>query len=168
MKKNPGRVITTDIQASLVGQLSVYFCIHSIEYLSGFKKTGIYPFNPSAVNDQQLAPSTALSHKPSASTKSTTATVPEQPSASTKSTTATVPEQPLSEDRQNGEAEPVLFSPEKEEIFARWFEEGTPPTPTATPEQPVSDDKVVDDQPGFLPEKEKCLAPLLGESTLHG
>ena len=78
--------------------------------------------------------------------------------------TATVPEQPLSEDKPNGEAEPVLFSPEKEEIFAHWFEEGTPPTSTATPEQPVSDDKAVDNQPGFLPEKEKCLAPLLGES----
>ena len=77
--------------------------------------------------------------------------------------TATVPEQPFSEDRPNDEAEPVLFSTEKEKIFARWFEEGTPSTPTATPKQPVLDDKAVDDQPGFLLENEKCLAPLLRE-----
>ena len=32
-----------------------------VNILSGFTKTGIYPFNPSSVDDRQLAPSNALS-----------------------------------------------------------------------------------------------------------
>jgi len=31
-----------------------------VNVLSGFKKAGMYPFNPSEVNDQQLVPSTAF------------------------------------------------------------------------------------------------------------
>ena len=31
-----------------------------VNILSGFKKTGVYPFNPSAVDDRQLTPSTAF------------------------------------------------------------------------------------------------------------
>ena len=59
MKQNPERVITTDILASMVGEAYTT----SFTPLSGFKKTGIYPFNPSSVDDRQLAPSIALSRK---------------------------------------------------------------------------------------------------------
>lgn len=62
MKQNPGRVITTDILASMVGQ-AFPNAFTPVNVLSGFKKTGIYPFNPSAVDDKQLAPSNAVSKK---------------------------------------------------------------------------------------------------------
>ena len=59
MAKNPGRVITEDILASLVG--SALAQSHTpINIFSGFKKAGIYPFNPGEVSDRQLAPLKAL------------------------------------------------------------------------------------------------------------
>lgn len=63
MAKNPGRVITEDILSCLVGDAFVQS--HTpLNILGGFKKAGIYPFNPGAVSDRQLAPSKALSTKP--------------------------------------------------------------------------------------------------------
>ena len=62
MKQNPGRVITADILASMVGQ-AFPNAFTPVNILSGFKKTGIYPFNPSAVDDRQLAPLNAVSKK---------------------------------------------------------------------------------------------------------
>ena len=103
MKQNPGRVITTDILASMVGQ-AYPTAFTPVNILSGFKKTGIYPFNPSSVDDRQLAPSNALS------TLTTTAT-------------SNLPEQPLPEDVPS-DKQPVLFSPEKEKRFTQRFEEG--------------------------------------------
>lgn len=43
--KNPGRVVTEDVFASLVGE--AFGQSHTpLNILSGFKKNGIYPFNP--------------------------------------------------------------------------------------------------------------------------
>lgn len=54
--KHPGRVITEEVLASVVGE--AYVQSHTpLNVLSGFKKTGVYPFNPGAVSDRQLAPS---------------------------------------------------------------------------------------------------------------
>ena len=59
MAKNPGCVITEDILASVVGDAFVQS--HTpLNILGGFKKAGIYPFNPGEVSDRQLAPSKAL------------------------------------------------------------------------------------------------------------
>ena len=59
MAKNPGRVITEDIFASVVG--SAIAQSHTpLNILGGFKKAGIFPFNPGEVSDRQLAPSKAL------------------------------------------------------------------------------------------------------------
>ena len=59
MAKNPGSVITEDILASVVG--SAFAQSHTpLNILGGFKKAGIYPFNPGEVSDRQLAPSKAL------------------------------------------------------------------------------------------------------------
>ena len=62
MKQSSGWVITTNILASLVGQ-AFPNAFTPVNVLSGFNKTGIYPFNPSAVDDRQLAPSNAVSKK---------------------------------------------------------------------------------------------------------
>ena len=104
MKQNPGRVITTDVLASVVGQ-AYPTAFSPVNIFSGFKKTGIYPFNPSAVDDRELVPSTALLKK------------------ATPTSAATLSEQPLLEDESN-DGQPMLFSPEKEKRFARQFEEG--------------------------------------------
>ena len=59
MVKFPGRVITEEILASLVGD--AFAQSHTpLNILSGFKKSGIYPFNPGEVTDWQSAPSRAL------------------------------------------------------------------------------------------------------------
>ena len=59
MAKNPGRVVTEDILAALVGD--TFAQSHTPpNILGGFKKAGIYPFNPGEVSDRQLAPSKAL------------------------------------------------------------------------------------------------------------
>ena len=64
MAKNPGCVITEDILVSVVG--SAIAQSHTpLNILGGFKKAGIYPFNPGEVSDRLLAPSKALK-KPSA------------------------------------------------------------------------------------------------------
>ena len=59
MAKNPGRVVTEDILAALVSD--AFAQSHTpLNILGGFKKAGIYPFNPGEVSDRQLAPSKAL------------------------------------------------------------------------------------------------------------
>ena len=51
--------MTEDVLASLVG--SAISQSHTpLNIMGGFKKAGIYPFNPGAVSDRQLAPSKAL------------------------------------------------------------------------------------------------------------
>ena len=59
MKQHPGRVITTDVLASMIAQ-AYPTSFTPVNVLSGFKKAGVYPFNPSEVDDRQLAPSTAF------------------------------------------------------------------------------------------------------------
>ena len=56
---NPGRVITPDVIASLLGEAWPE-SVTPMNIMSGFKKYGIYPLNPGVVTDRQLAPATAL------------------------------------------------------------------------------------------------------------
>jgi hypothetical protein len=96
MKQNPGRVITTEILASMVGQ-AFPSSFTPVNILSGFRKTGIYLFNPSSVNDRQLAPSMAVTNISSPVVADQTIALPK---------------------------ELMLFSPEKDRLFARKFAEG--------------------------------------------
>ena len=57
--KHPGRVVTTDVLASLVAE-AWPDAFTTVNFMAGFKKTGIYPLNPVEVTDQQLAPSKAF------------------------------------------------------------------------------------------------------------
>ena len=156
MKAHPGRVVTAEILASMVGQ-AYPAAFTPVNVLSGFKKTGIYPFNPSSIDVQQLAPSTALSDKARCTTvpeqptsvdgrRSSETTVPEQPTSvdGRRSSETTVPEQPTSVDGRRSsetELETILFSPEKEELFAQWFDDGA-----TSPELPL------DYQPSAAPD----------------
>ena len=53
---HPGRVVTSDKVASLVAETWL-LSLSPLNIMSGFKKTGIYPINPSEVTDRQIAPS---------------------------------------------------------------------------------------------------------------
>ena len=64
MAKNPGCVITEDVLASVVAS-TIAQLDTPLNLLGGFKKAGIYPFNPGEVSDRQLAPSKVLK-KPTA------------------------------------------------------------------------------------------------------
>ena len=67
LTKNPGRVITSDVIASLVGEAWPQ-ALTPLNMMGGFRKCGIYPLNLGAVTDRQLAPShatTTLTHSQS-------------------------------------------------------------------------------------------------------
>ena len=54
--KNPGRVITSSVIASLIGEVWPQ-SLTPLNIMGGFRKCGIYPLNPGNVTDRQLGPS---------------------------------------------------------------------------------------------------------------
>jgi len=94
--KHPGRVITPDVLASLVAEAwPTSFTVLNI--MSGFKKCGLFPFNPSAVDDRQSAPSKAFQ--------------------------ATSEPGPISEPTSEINSEP-LFTKEQESLYSKRYQEG--------------------------------------------
>ena len=66
---HPGRVITTEVIASLISKAwSLSFTPVNIE--AGFRKSGAYPLNPGIIEDRKVVPSLAVS--PSCSRESVT------------------------------------------------------------------------------------------------
>ena len=63
MSQHLGIVVTTDKLAFLVAEAWPH-SFTSVNIMSGFKKTGVYPLNPGEVSDRQLAPSKALCSQP--------------------------------------------------------------------------------------------------------
>ena len=59
--EHPGRVVTSDQIAALVAQAWPH-SFTPLNIMSGFKKSGIFPFNPGEVSDRMLAPAKAV-HK---------------------------------------------------------------------------------------------------------
>ena len=90
-------MITSDKLASLVAE-AWPLSLTPLNIMAGFKKTGIYPINPSEVNDRQLAPSKPF-QKPSTENS-------QDGSAS-----------------DNPTKDP-LFSPDKVELYKKCYEEG--------------------------------------------
>ena len=66
--QQPGRVVTADVLASLVGKAWP----RSVSIMSGFRKCGIQPFNPGEVGDRALNPSKGVTGVPEEEAKSTT------------------------------------------------------------------------------------------------
>ena len=56
---NPGRVITADKLAFLIAEAWPH-SFTAVNIMSGFRKCGVFPFNPSTVTDRQIAPSKAF------------------------------------------------------------------------------------------------------------
>ena len=53
--EKPGRVVTVDVLASLLGKACPVSHM-PVNILSGFRKCGIYPLNPGQIDDHQIAP----------------------------------------------------------------------------------------------------------------
>ena len=102
--KHPGRVITTDVIASLVGEAWPN-SITPLNIMSGFRKCGIYPLNPGVISDRQLAPSKAVKPALPSLTRSTSEGTLSSVSNSTFGSS------------------PQLFSHEQELLYAKRFEE---------------------------------------------
>ena len=97
ISKNPGRVITADILAALVGE-AYPVSFTPVNIMSGFKKSGIWPINPGEVTDR-TAPSTAF-HIPAQDQTENHSNVADSPDSS------------------------PIFSPELESLFRKRYEEG--------------------------------------------
>ena len=101
LAKHPGRVITTDVIASMIAAAwPDSFTPNNI--MGGFRKSGVFPFNPGAIDDKQLSPSGAVCLKASVSHEEA---VPDQ-------------------GRTNESVHDDLFTPEKERLFEQRFTEG--------------------------------------------
>ena len=61
-------MITSDKLASLVAE-AWPLSLSPLNIMSGFKKTGIYPINPSEVTDRQIAPSKPFQQSPTESSQ---------------------------------------------------------------------------------------------------
>ena len=93
--------MTTDKLASLVAA-AWPLSYTPVNIMAGFKKSGVFPINPSEVTDRQTMPSKAVCHKMAEidSSRQDVASVTDSNSSS------------------------PLFPPEKEEPYKKWFEEG--------------------------------------------
>ena len=95
---NPGRVITSEKLASLVAD-AWPLSLTPVNIMSGFRKTGIYPINPSEVTDRQLAPSKVF----------------QQPSTESSQDVGSASDNPMKD---------PLFSPDKVELYKKRYEGG--------------------------------------------
>ena len=109
--ENPGRVITSEVIASLVGETWAH-SITPMNILSGFKKSGISPLNPSEVSDRMLTPAAIFkpSSDASASASSSSLTPPTASSSSLTPPTASLT--------------PPTFSDEQSALYEKRFREG--------------------------------------------
>ena len=94
---NPGRVITSDRLASLVAEAWPH-SLTPLNVMSGFKKCGIFPLNPSEITDRQIAPSKAVHYQTAAKKVDT--------------------------DGVTVNSNSPLFSPEKQALYRKRYEEG--------------------------------------------
>ena len=101
--RHPGRVIITEILVSLVAE--AWPCsFTSLNIMSGFKRCGLFPLNPSAVDDRQSAPSKAFQ------------------AASNPESVGEADPEPVGE--TISEPSNPLFTEEQESLYSRRYEEG--------------------------------------------
>lgn len=108
LAKHPGRVITTDIIVSLIATAWPN-SLTPINVMAGFRKSGAFPLNPGAIDDNQSSPSDAVCSKP--------------PLTLVKA----VPESNKTDDVGENVDESIheeVFTPEKERLYEQRFQEG--------------------------------------------
>ena len=132
LSQHPGRVVTNDKIALLVSSaVSSSFTPNNI--MGGFRKAGIYPLNPGAIDDKMLCPSKAF---PPTSTTDKADPLPTSvspasslskafPPTSTIDTADPLPTSvsPVSS-LSNNSVEGHLFTPEKHALFEKRYQEG--------------------------------------------
>lgn len=106
MSNNPGRVITPDKLASLVGEAWPH-AFTPVNVMAGFKKTGIYPLNPGEVTDRQIGPSKVFCQHDTEMIASSDPSPPVDGSAEADAPCGS-----------------PLFSMEREALFQKRYEEG--------------------------------------------
>ncbi|XP_011403833.1 PREDICTED: stress response protein NST1-like [Amphimedon queenslandica] len=109
ISKHPGRVVTADILSALVAE-AWPISFTTLNIMSGFRKCGLFPHNPSAVDDRQMAPSKALVARES----KTIETVPNVPSSDSITDNAS----------DASSVDSPVFTIEKEELYGKRFQEG--------------------------------------------
>ena len=136
LSKHPGRVITTDMIASLVS--SAYRSAFTpTNIIAGFRKTGVFPLNPGVIDDKMLSPSLAFNQQ-----QQTISPNPEQPNtssdkaatspstgASVDSSSKLVQEESPSSSKSDHESTSVktacsLYTAEQQKLYERRYEEG--------------------------------------------
>ena len=103
---HPGRVITSDVIATLVAE-AWPMSLTPVNIMGGFKKCGIYPINPGEVRDRQLAPSKALQPQKPSQVGSESEKIKQLESSS---------DSPVAGNE--------LFTPEEEVLYKRRYDEG--------------------------------------------
>ena len=132
LSQHPGRVVTNDKIALLVSSaVSSSFTPNNI--MGGFRKAGIYPLNPGAIDDKMLCPSKAF---PPMSTTDKADPLPTSVSPASSlskafpptSTIDTADPLPTSvspaSSLSNNSVEGHLFTPEKHALFEKRYQEG--------------------------------------------
>ena len=112
MADHPGRVITTDKLVSLVADACRPHALTQLNIMSGFRKSGLFPFNPSVVDDRCTAPTKVFHTSNGTSSKSKIENLMSIVNDDCHS---------KSSDLEN---EQELFSLEQEKLFAKRYEEG--------------------------------------------
>ena len=104
MAQHPGRVITTEAIASLVGR-AWPLSLTPINIMAGFRKSGTCPLNPGVIDNPQVAPSFAVSSSCNGETISDVKGSPRSDSSAPYSPGSTAPN----------------FSPDQEALFRKRY-----------------------------------------------
>ena len=112
--ENPGRVITSEVIASLVGETWAH-SITPMNILSGFKKSRISPLNPSEVSDRMLTPAAIFKPSSDASASASPLSLTPPTASSSSLTPPTASSSPLT---------PPTFSDEQSALYEKRFREG--------------------------------------------
>lgn len=129
LAKCPGRVITTNMIASLVG--SAWANSHTpVNIMGGFRKSEIYPLNPGSIDDRDLAPSKAFKcPKTIGSENNYDSATQKQPIAEERETLGNLTNkltdlQINDMESSHGSNHSFLFTAEQERLYECRFKEG--------------------------------------------
>ena len=116
MADNPGWVITTDVFASIIAEAWPH-SFTQLNIMSGFRKSGLFPLNPSMVDGRCIAPFKVFQPQ-----------IPVNPPSVNAESPATGGNNEDSLDTESSDlshsSEVELFTAEQEKLFAKRFEEG--------------------------------------------
>lgn len=118
MADHPGRVITPEILPLMIAEAWPH-SFTQLNVMSGFRKSGVFPLNPSMVDDRCIAPSKVFQPQ----TTSNPPPALESPSGPSQATSGN--NEDCSDTESSAHSSEVeLFTAEQEQLFNKRFEEG--------------------------------------------